>query len=157
MDVVSALLTIGVSAAPVFELRGGIPLALSRGISPGWALGLALVGNLAVIPILLWGLERAEQYLSRWRFTSRFMGWVLTRSRRKGKWIERFGPIGLSLLVAIPLPGTGAWTGAIVARLLGIPNRKALVWITIGVLIAGGLVWGASLGAFALFGVTPSH
>jgi uncharacterized membrane protein len=63
--------------------------------------------------------------------------------------------IGLVLLVAIPLPGTGAWTGAIVSRLLGIPNRRALLWITFGVVIAGGVVLLASLGIVHLLGLEP--
>jgi len=153
MEFANALLTIGISAAPVFELRGGIPLALSLGFSPAWAFGLALLGNLAVVPFLLWGFHWAEQLLMRWRFTRRILEWVFARSRRKGKWIQRLGPIGLVLLVAIPLPGTGAWTGAIASRLLGIPIRRSLLWIAVGVVIAGILVLFASLGAFRLFGL----
>jgi len=156
MEFANALLTIGISAAPVFELRGGIPLALSLGFSPAWALGLALLGNLAVVPFLLWGFRWAERTLMRWRFTRKTLEWVFARSRRKGKWIQRFGPIGLVLLVAIPLPGTGAWTGAIASRLLGIPIKKALPWIGVGVVIAGILVLFASLGAFRLFGLSEA-
>jgi len=154
MDLWGALLAIGVSAAPVFELRGGIPLALSQGFSPAWAFGLALLGNLAVVPLLLWGVRWAESTFMRWRFTRQILEWVFARSRRKGRWIQRFGPIGLVLLVAIPLPGTGAWTGAIASRLLGIPNRKALLWIAVGVVIAGIVILFASLGAFRLFGLS---
>ena len=92
----------------------------------------------------------------RWRFTRTILEWVFARSRRKGRWIQRLGPIGLVLLVAIPLPGTGAWTGAIASRLLGIPVKKALPWITVGVVIAGILVLFASLGAIRLFGVSAA-
>lgn len=152
----NALLTIGISAAPVFELRGGIPLALSLGFSPAGAFGLALLGNLAVVPILLWGFEWMEKNLIRWRFTRLVLEWVFARSRRKGRWIQRLGPVGLVLLVAIPLPGTGAWTGAIASRLLGIPNKKSLLWIAVGVVIAGILVLFASLGAIRLFGLEPA-
>ena len=152
----NALLAIGISAAPVFELRGGIPLALSQGFPPAGAFGLALLGNLAVVPLLLWGFEWMERRLMRWRFTRAILEWVFARSRRKGRWIQRLGPIGLVLLVAIPLPGTGAWTGAIASRLLGIPVKKALPWITVGVVIAGILVLFASLGAIRLFGVSTA-
>ena len=152
----NALLTIGVSAAPVFELRGGIPLALSQGFPPAGAFGLALLGNLAVVPFVLWGFKWIERNLMRWRFTRQILEWVFARSRRKGRWIQRLGPIGLVLLVAIPLPGTGAWTGAIASRLLGIPNKRALPWIAFGVVIAGLLVLFASLGAIRLFGLEPS-
>ena len=153
MNLWNALLIVGISAAPVIELRGGIPVAIGLGFSPAWAFGLALLGNIAVVPFLLWGFRWAEQILMRWRFARKIMEWVFTRSRRKGKWIQRLGPLGLVLLVAIPLPGTGAWTGAIASRLLGIPVRKSLLWITVGVVIAGILVLAASLGAFQLFGL----
>jgi len=156
MNVWNALLTIGVSAAPVIELRGGIPLALSQGFAPASAFALALAGNLAVVPVLLWGFTWMESLLMRWTFTRNIMEWVFARSRRKGQWIKRWGFIGLLLLVAIPLPGTGAWTGAIAARLLGLPNKRALPWIALGVLIAGILVLFASLGIIHLFGLEPA-
>jgi uncharacterized membrane protein len=156
MSIWNAILTIGVSAAPVIELRGGIPLALSQGFSPAAAFALALLGNLAVVPILLWGFQWMENLLMRWTFTQRLLEWIFARSRRKGRWIERLGSLGLVLLVAIPLPGTGAWTGAIAARLLGISNKRALLWISVGVGVAGILVLLASLGAIHLFGLEPA-
>ena len=156
MNILGALLTIGISAAPFIELRGGIPFALSQGSPPAVAFALALLGNLAVVPILLWGLEWIEDLLKRWNFTRRIMEWIFVRSRRKGRWIERWGSLGLLLLVAIPLPGTGAWTGALAARLLGLSSKRALLWIAIGVVTAGIVVLLASLGVIHLFGLTPA-
>lgn len=156
MNFWNALLTIGVSAAPVIELRGAIPLALSQGLTPAVAFTLALVGNLAVIPVLLWGFQWIESLLLRWPFTQRILERIFARSRYKGRWIERWGYVGLLLLVAIPLPGTGAWTGAIAARLLGLPNKRALLWIALGVVIAGVFVLLASLGVIHLFGLESS-
>ena len=157
MDVWSSLLTIMLSAAPVIELRGGIPFALSQGATPAMALILALLGNLLVVPILLWGLEWIERQFMRWEFARRILEWMFVRSRRKGRWIERLGMIGLVLLVAIPFPGTGAWTGALAARLLGIDSKKALLWISIGVVIAGVVVLLAGLGIVHLFGLEPAN
>ena len=156
MDIWRSLLTIMLSAAPVIELRGGIPFALSQGATPAIALCLALLGNLMIVPILLWGLEWIERWLMRWSFTRRIMESVFARSRRKGRWIERLGMIGLVLLVAIPFPGTGAWTGALAARLLGIDNKKALLWISVGVVIAGLVVLLAGLGVIHLLGLEPA-
>ena len=153
MNIWSALLIIGVSAAPVIELRGGIPLALSQGFTPAVAMALALLGNLAVVPVLLWGFQWIESLFMRWPFTQEILERIFARSRRKGRWVERWGSIGLVLLVAIPLPGTGAWTGAIAARLLGIPNKRAMLWIAVGVVVAASLVLLASLGAIHLFGL----
>jgi len=153
MTLGTALLIIGVSAAPIAELRGGIPLAISQGCSPTAAFLLAVVGNLLVVLPLLFGLEAFERVLLRWRISRRLLEWVLARARKKSRWVEHWGPIGLILLVAIPLPGTGAWTGSIVARLLGIDPRKAFPWIAVGVLIAGILVLLASVGALHLVGI----
>lgn len=153
MSLGSALLIIGVSAAPITELRGGIPLAISQGYAPAAAFLLAILGNLLIVPLLLVGLEYGEDLLLRWRASRILLQWVFARTRRKGRLIERAGPAALVLLVAIPLPGTGAWTGAIAARLFGIPMRVALPWIGVGVLIAGIIVLLVSLGLFELFGV----
>jgi len=153
MSLGSALLILGVSAAPVAELRGGIPLAISQGCPACVAYLLAVLGNLLVVPILFAGLRYGEELLLRWRPTRALLGWLFARTRRKGRLIERAGPVALVLLVAIPLPGTGAWTGAIAARLFGIPIRKALPWIGLGVLIAGIVVLLVSLGLFELFGI----
>ena len=128
-------------------------MAIGLGFSPSWAFGLALLGNLAVVPILLWGFKWIETIFMRWTFTRRILERIFARSRRKGRWVERLGSLGLVLLVAIPLPGTGAWTGAIASRLLGIPNKRAFVWIAVGVVVAGTLVLLASLGAIHLFGL----
>ena len=154
MTTIDYLITVGLSAAPIAELRGGLPYALARGLHPAGAYFLAVAGNLFVVPFLLLGLRRIERCLGTWRPTARLVAAILERTRRKGRLVERLGSIGLVLLVAIPFPGTGAWTGAIAAVLLGIPFRRALVLITLGVLVAGILVLFASLGAFRLFGLT---
>ena len=153
MSLGSALLIIGVSAAPIAELRGGIPLAISQGFTPALAFLLAVLGNLLVVPVLFVGLRYGEELLQRWGPSRALLEWLFARTRRKGRRIERAGPIALVLLVAIPLPGTGAWTGVIAARLFGIPMRKSLPWIAAGVLIAGILVLLVSLGLFELFGI----
>jgi uncharacterized membrane protein len=153
MTIGTALLILGVSAAPIAELRGGIPLAIARGYPATAAFFLAIAGNLLVVPLLLVGLRYGEDLFLRWRVSRILLEWLFARTRRKGRWIERAGPAALVLLVAIPLPGTGAWTGAIAARLFGIPTRAALLWITVGVLIAGIVVLLVSLGLFELFGI----
>ena len=153
MSLGSALLIVGVSAAPIAELRGGIPLAISQGYAPAAAFLLAVLGNLLIVPLLLVGFRYGEDLLLRWRASRSLLEWVFARTRRKGRLIERIGPAALVLLVAIPLPGTGAWTGAIAARVFGIPMRRALPWIAVGVLIAGIIVLLVSLGLFELFGI----
>ena len=152
MDALSILKVLGLSAAPISELRGGLPLALLLGMHPAAAYLLAVAGNLLPVPILLWGLVRLVRFLPRlpgWlgAWAARYLAWQRRRHARK---FARLGDVALVLVVAVPLPATGAWTGAVVATLLGIPPRRALPLITLGVLLAGGIVLAASLGLFAL-------
>jgi len=141
-----AILTVLISAAPIAELRGGIPFALARGGSPAAAFCLAIFGNLTVVPILFLGLRSGERLLRRTTFGRRLVDSVFARVRRRASAIDRYGALGLFLLVAIPLPGTGAWTGAIAASFFGIPPRRASIPIVLGVLAAGIVVLLASLG-----------
>ena len=152
MDALSILKVVGLSAAPVAELRGGLPLALSLGIHPAAAYLLSVAGNLLPVPFLLWGLSRLLALLprlpERWRGpVERYLAWQRKRHARK---FARLGDVALVLVVAVPLPATGAWTGCLLATLLGIPPRRAFPLITIGVLLAGGIVLAASLGLFSL-------
>jgi len=151
MSIAQVVSVLGVSAAPVSELRGGLPLGLLvYGFHPATSFFLAVIGNLLPVLPLLLGLGWGERQLRRFTPLERPLDWVFTRTRRKGRLIERYGSIGLILLVAIPLPATGAWTGAIAAFLFGIPPRRAFPLIVAGVLIAGVITLLASLGAFHL-------
>ena len=151
MSAIHVATVLAVSAAPIAELRGGLPLAISYGFSPVAAFFLAIAGNLLpVLPILL-GLGWGEKLLLRWPLSMRLLDWVFTRTRRKGRLIERYGAVGLILLVAIPLPVTGAWTGAIAAFLFGIPPKRAFLLISVGVLIAGAVVLVLTLSGIHLF------
>jgi len=152
VDTVDAVITLLISAAPIAELRGGIPFALARGAGAEAAFFLAIAGNLAVIPALLFGLAAGERLIRRSAAGERFVDFAFGRIRRRGRLIDRYGPIGLFLLVAVPLPGTGVWTAAIGAHLFGIGPRRAALPIALGVLVAGLLVLSGSLGLIRLFG-----
>ena len=151
MIIVRVLSVLALSAAPVSELRGGIPLALSFGFPPFIAITLAIIGNLLPVLLLLLLLKEGEGALRKFPLFDRLLTKVCSRARRKGELIARYGPIGLILLVAIPLPATGAWTGAIAAVIFGVPTKKAFFLISIGVLIAGVVVLLASMGVIHLF------
>jgi len=153
MSIAQVVFVLGVSAAPVAELRGGLPLAISYGFSPAAAFFIAVIGNLLPVLPLLLGLGWGERQLRRLTPLKRPLDLLFTRTRRKGRLISRYGAIGLIILVAIPLPATGAWTGAIAAFLFGIPPKRAFPLIVVGVLIAGVVVLLASLGVFHLVGV----
>ncbi len=146
-------LSVLLSAAPISELRGGLPYAIARGADPFLAAGIAVLSNLAVIPLALVLLRFAEPLLRRVRWIGRLLDALYARTRRRGKGVERLGAAGLVLLVAVPLPGTGAWTGAVLAHLLGIPWGRAAWLLALGVAIAGVLVLLTSLGVIRWLGI----
>lgn len=137
---------VALSMLPLTELRATIPLAITLGIVPWRAFVLAVSGNLIpILPILLL-LGPLERGLSRFPRVQRILQRVLQKTRGKGEQVKKYGVIGLALFVAIPLPGTGAWTGATLAWLFGISTGAAFGAISIGVLIAGLIVTLATLG-----------
>ncbi|PKK86095.1 MAG: ligand-binding protein SH3 [Thermoplasmata archaeon HGW-Thermoplasmata-1] len=131
-----------ISMLPIIELRGGIPIGLTLlEMGPVETYIAAVVGNLLPIPFILLLLGPVERLFRKWQWGDRFMTRLFdhTRKRVSAK-IEVYEEIGLTLFVAIPLPVTGAWTGALAAYLFGIPLRKSLPCIAAGVLIAGFVV-----------------
>jgi uncharacterized membrane protein len=153
MHAVDWIVCVLLSAAPISELRGGLPYAIARGADPFLAAAVATLSNLAAIPLVLLALHFAEPLLRRVGWIRRFLDGLFARIRRKGRLVERLGAVGLVLFVAVPLPGTGAWTGAVLAHLLGIPLRRATWLLALGVAIAGVLVLLASLGVVSLLGL----
>ena len=138
-----------IAMSPLFELRGSIPLALGVYHLPIWsAYLLSIIGNLLPVIFILLLLESVSNYLSRRsRFFSRFFTWLFERTRKKhAKTFERGKDLALMIFVAIPLPFTGAWTGALCAFVFGIPFKRALLAIAGGVAIAGLLVTLTTLG-----------
>lgn len=136
---------------PIFELRGAIPLALGLGLDVWPAYGLAVVGNMVpVLPLLLF-LGPVSEHLRRYPLWDGFFAWLFARTRRKSGLIEKLEVVGLALFVAVPLPVTGAWTGAAAAFLFDIPPRQAFPAILVGVMLAGIVVSLASMGVISLW------
>ena len=134
------------SMLPVTELRATIPLALALGVAPLKAYLLAVLGNLTpIIPILLL-LEPVSNRLRIFPVVDRVFRKILARTRQKGRDVQKYGAIGLAIFVAIPLPGTGAWTGAALAGLFGLNYFMSVISIGAGVALAGVLVMLACLG-----------
>ena len=140
------LVVIIISALPILELRGAIPVAINLFNFPWYqALLLAIIGNLLPVPIILLFLNAISKWLSKIGFFRRFFHWLLEYTSRRGKIVEKYERIGLILFVAIPLPVTGAWTGSLLAVLFGLKFRHAFLSILIGVCIAGIIVTCLSL------------
>lgn len=134
------------SLLPLTELRATIPLAQSLGIPPLRAFLLAVGGNLIPIIPLLLGLDPLSRLLLNFPAVDRVFRRILAKTREKGRQVNRYGILGLFLFVAIPFPGTGAYTGAVLAWLLGLNKMHSLTAISGGVILAGILVSLASIG-----------
>lgn len=146
------LITVLTALAPVAELRGAIPLALAFGFSPLKTYLLAVLANLCIAPLALVFLYHGSEWaMQRSPWLRRLLERVFERTRQKHS--ARFNQAGLAaltLFVAVPLPGTGAWTGSLIAFLFDMPIRTAVWAMSIGVVIAGGLMLAVSLGVISV-------
>jgi len=140
-----------VSAMPVSELRGGIPLALYLGFDPLTSYLTALLGNLIPIPFVLYTLNFVERFVQRTPL-SKLYSKLIERVERRRVAIEKYGYLGLTLFVAIPLPVTGAWTGALLSSILGLDRLKSFLFIALGVAVSGVVVLTSSLGILKVIG-----
>lgn len=151
-----------VAMLPIVELRGAIPVGVNLfGMDWRWVFPLAVLGNMAPIPFILLLLGPLSRWCMQFKTGKLFFDWLFTRTRRKSAQIEKYETLGLTIFVAIPLPATGAWTGAMAAFLLGLTFPHAMLSILLGVIIAGVIMtvlslmgWlGAAVAGIALMGL----
>jgi uncharacterized membrane protein len=135
------LVVVLIAALPIVELRGAVPIGILVFNMPWWQAVLwALLGNIAPILLVLLLLERVVAGLSHISIFRRFFDWLFARARSKSGSIQKYEFWGLATFVGIPLPGTGAWTGAVAAEVLGLSYWKSLSAIFVGVLMAAAVV-----------------
>ena len=147
------LLTLLVAMVPVIELRGAIPIGVAYGLNFWVSIGLSIIGNLLPVPFLILFTRHVFEWLR--SLSSRldtFVSKLEQRAEKKSEVVQRYAFWGLVILVAIPLPGTGAWTGALVAALMDMRIKKAMPAIVLGVVIAGVIITLLSYGALHLLG-----
>ena len=126
-----------ISMLPIVELRGGIPAGAAMGLS-FWPVYLTCVlGNLLPVPFLILFAKKILEFLSTLPRIGGFFQKIIRRADQKAAEIGQYEKWGLFLFVAIPLPGTGAWTGSLIAVLFGMKPKKSLLFIFLGVLTAG--------------------
>ena len=143
----AVLITILTAMIPVIELRGAIPAGTAAGLEPWEAFILACIGNMIPVPFIIMFARRLLIVLRRkYRKLNSLLLKLQNRTRAKAEIVRDYEIFGLIILVAIPLPGTGAWTGALVAALLKLDLKYALISIGTGVLIAGCIVMGITYG-----------
>ena len=146
------LMTLVVAMVPVVELRGAIPIATAHGLDPMIAIPVAVVGNLIPVPFIILFIRRIFGWME--VHMPKLGGLVCALRRRadeKADVVLKYAFWGLVILVAIPLPGTGAWTGALVAATLNMRLKKAFPAIALGVIIAGIIVSIVTYGALSIF------
>ena len=144
------LMTFLVAMVPVIELRGAIPAGIAAGLAPALACIAAVAGNLVPAPFIIVLGRRVADWLRGTRFFGPKIAWLERRAHLKGRLVRKYRLAGLVILVGIPLPGTGAWTGALVASVLDIRMRHALPAIFLGLVIAAGITNAVTLGVINL-------
>lgn len=146
------LLTFLISMVPVIELRGGIPFGIAEGLSIWQAFICAYIGNMLPVPFIILFIRKVFETLRRWipkldGLITRFEN----KARSKEALIKKYEVWALLIFVAIPIPGTGAWTGSLIAAMFDIRIKKAFPVIALGVLIAGIIMTLISYGVQAIF------
>jgi uncharacterized membrane protein len=145
------LITFLMAMVPVVELRGAIPYGVVAGLSVPEAFILAVLGNLAPIPFLVVFTRKVFEWLrTKSEWLDRLVRRLEAKADKNKELVQKYEFFGLMLLVAIPLPGTGAWTGALVAAMMNMRLKRAMPAIILGVLIAGVIVTTLTYGVDAL-------
>ena len=138
-----------ISMLPVVELRAGLPYGIALGLDYPLALTAALVGNMIPVPFIVVYIRRVFVWLRKhMEKMDRFITRLENKAHLKGETVKKYGPIALLLFVAIPLPGTGAWTGSLVAAVLRMRLLPAVLIIAAGVLVSGFITGGIAYGLF---------
>ena len=139
-----------ISLMPILELRGGMIAARLLEVPFLKAFSVCFIGNMLPIPFTLLFIEKIFEWLRRFKFFEKIIVRLEAKTDRNKDKVLRYKSWGLLLFVAIPLPGTGGWTGALMAALLGIDFKRSLPIIALGVFIAGLIMSLITYGIFAL-------
>ena len=145
-------MTFLISMVPVLELRGAIPIGVAHGLDYRIAIAVSIVGNLVPVPFIVLFIRKIFAWLR--TKSERLNGFVTRmeqRALKKSDTVRRARFWGLFLFVAIPLPGTGAWTGALIAAVLNMRLKRAVPVIFLGVIIAGCIITLLTHGVTLLF------
>lgn len=153
MNLYKYLLVFLVSMVPIIELRGAVPIGIGWNLNPVLVYITAIIGNMLPVPfiylfarkVLIWGADK--------KYIGKFFSFCLEKGEKGGRKLEEKASknglfVALMLFVAIPLPGTGAWTGTLAASMLDFDFKRSILAVLLGVLIAGIIMGLASMGVF---------
>lgn len=137
------LITFLVGMVPIIELRGAIPIGVGMGLSYFEAFIFSFLGNIIPIYFIVKFIRPLFDFFGRWKPFKIIIDWATNRATKKieeNEKLQNYTALGLFLFVAVPLPGTGAWVGSLIANFLNLPPKKAIPPIVVGVLTAGIIV-----------------
>lgn len=141
-----------ISMVPLIELRGAIPYAVGFDLPIVPSLVVAVIGNMVPVPFIYLFARKVLEWGKDKKYIGKFFTWCLEKGEKGGKKLQakagRGLYIALLLFVGIPLPGTGAWTGTLAASFLDMGFKKSVIYVLLGVLLAGAIMLAASLGVF---------
>jgi uncharacterized membrane protein len=135
---------------PIAELRGAIPLGIGLGMDPWKCYFISIAGNIIIVPVLLKIFKPVIRYIARTKLLRKTAGKIVDKVDKNAKKVLKYELIGLFLLVAIPLPTTGAWTGCGVASFLKLDYKKSIGSISLGIITAGLIVMLLSFVGFGM-------
>ena len=138
-----------VSMMPILEVRGGMIVASLLNMDPYISLIISFIGNILPIPFLIFLLNPIFDWMKKHQKFTKFVNWLEEKANKNKEKIAKYQFWGLLLLVAIPLPGTGAWTGCLVASVFNVPKKISVLACILGVLGATIIMWLISFGVLA--------
>lgn len=140
------LLVFIISLLPILELRGGLLAAALLGLDPVQSYIISIIGNILPIPFILLLINKILDAMRNSKKLKKVANWLDKKVNKKKGQIEKFGYLGLVLFVGIPLPGTGAWTGSLIASVLEMDKKKSFLAILAGVIMASIIMMIVSFG-----------
>ena len=146
------LMTFWLSVLPIVELRLGLPYGIALGLKYPLALLAAILGNMLPVPFIILFIKAVFAWLRKhWAKMDGFIRKMEKRAEEKGEKVKKYGKWALLLFVAIPAPGTGAWTGSLIAALMNMTLKEAVPVIFLGVCIAAAIMTGITFGVIHIF------
>ena len=143
--------TMLMSMVPIVELRGGIPFGVALGLPPGVSMISAIIGNIIPIPFIILFIKKIFRWMRRFAPLEKVVEYFEAKAANKSDRVTKYKKFGLCLFVAIPLPGTGAWMGALIAAILDMKLKDSFPVILLGIIIASVLVTGITYGFVSIF------
>lgn len=140
------LIVFFISLLPILELRGGLIAASFLHLDPVPSYIISVVGNILPVPFILWFINSILDFMRNSKYFSKFAKWLDKKVKKHKGQIEKYGFLGLILFVGIPLPGTGAWTGCLIAAVLNMDRKKSFLAAMLGIFMASVIMMVISFG-----------